>query len=64
MKFDEKTRGWIYRIVLAVGALLAGYGLVTSDQLLTWVGVAAAVLNIMPTANTTVKSTKNEDVTL
>lgn len=63
MKFDEKTRGWIYRILLAVGTLLAGYGVLTSDQLVQWVGVAMAVLNIMPTTNTSVKA-KNEDVTL
>lgn len=63
MKFDEKTRGWIYRILLAVGTLLAGYGVLTSDQLVQWVGVAMAVLNIMPTTNTSVKA-KNEDVIL
>jgi len=63
MKFDEKTRGWIYRILLAVGALLAGYGILTSDQLVQWVGVAMAVLNIMPTTNTSIKA-KNEDVVL
>jgi hypothetical protein len=62
MKFDEKTRGWIYRILLAVGALIAGYGFITSDQLALWVGVLTAVLNVMPTSNTSVKSDSSDTV--
>ncbi len=50
-----EVRGWIYRILLAVGALVAGYGFMTSDQIAQWLGLAAVVLNIMPTANTPVK---------
>lgn len=64
MKFDEKTRGWIYRILVAVGVLLGGYGVLTGEQIAMWLGLVVAALNIMPTANTTVKSTKNEDVVL
>ena len=55
--FSVEVRGWIYRILIAVGALVAGYGFISADQLALWVGVAVAVLNIMPTANTSVKST-------
>jgi len=50
-----EVRGWIYRILIAVGALVAGYGFMTSDQIAQWLGLAAVVLNIMPTANTSVK---------
>ena len=50
-----EVRAWIYRILIAVGALVAGYGFMTSDQIAQWLGLAAVVLNIMPTANTTVK---------
>lgn len=64
MKFDEKTRAYIYRVLLAAGVIVAFYGWMTADQVAQWVGLAAVVLNIMPTANTTVKSTKNEDVIL
>lgn len=53
--FTEQRRGYIYRILIAAGALVAGYGLISSDQLAMWLGVAVAVLNVMPTANTTVK---------
>ena len=64
MKFDEKTRGYIYRVLIAAGVIVAAYGLMTADQVAQWVGLAAVVLNIMPTANTTVKAPKNEDVVL
>jgi len=64
MKFDEKTRGYIYRVLIAAGVIVAAYGLMTADQVAQWVGLAAVVLNIMPTANTTVKTPKNEDVIL
>jgi hypothetical protein len=63
MKFDEKTRGYIYRVLIAAGVIVAAYGLMSADQVAQWVGLAAVVLNIMPTANTSVKS-KNEDVIL
>lgn len=52
---DPVNRGWVYRILVAFGAVVAGYGLLTSDQLALWLGVLTAVLNVMPTANTSVK---------
>ena len=51
---SEKTRGYIYRILVAVGAVVAGYGLITAEELALWLGVATAVLNILPAANTSV----------
>jgi hypothetical protein len=51
---SEKTRGYIYRILVAVGAVVAGYGLITAEELALWLGVATAVLNIMPAANTSI----------
>lgn len=53
--FTEPVRAWIYRVLLAVGALLAGFGIVTGDQLALILGVAVAVLNIMPAGNTSTK---------
>lgn len=49
---NEQTRAYIYRILIAVGAVVAGYGLISSEELALWLGVATAVLNIMPAANT------------
>jgi len=51
----EKTRAYIYRILIAVGSLIVGYGLITANELALWLGLAVAVLNIMPTANTSTK---------
>lgn len=51
----EPVRGYIYRVLLAVGALLAGVGVLTDDQLALILGVVIAALNIMPSANTSVK---------
>lgn len=56
----EKNRAYAYRVLLAVGILCAGYGFVTNDQLAMWVGLAGALLNVMPTANT---STKPAEIT-
>jgi len=53
--FTEARRAYIYRILLAVGALAAGYGLVTDNDLALWLGVATSILNIMPVANTHAK---------
>ena len=53
--FTEEVRGWIYRILVAVGLLVAGFGWATSDQIALIMGVVVAVLNIMPSANTSVK---------
>ena len=53
--FNEEVRGWIYRVLVAVGLLLTGYGVISSDQFALWAGVLVAVLNVMPSANTSVK---------
>lgn len=52
----ETTRAYIYRILIAVGTVALGYGLITADQIAVWLGLATAVLNIMPAANTTIHS--------
>lgn len=53
--FTVEVRGWIYRVLIAVGLLVAGFGWATSDQVALVLGVAVAVLNIMPAGNTSVK---------
>lgn len=56
MKFlTPEVRAWIYRILVAVGALVAGYGFISGEQLALWLGVVTALLNIMPTGFTSTK---------
>lgn len=55
----ETTRAYIYRILIAVGTIATAYGLATADQLAVWLGLATAILNIMPAANTKIN---NDDV--
>lgn len=50
--FTERRRAYIYRVLMAVGALVTGYGLLSANEIALWLGLAAVVLNIMPTANT------------
>jgi len=53
--FTVEVRGWIYRVLIAAGVLVAGFGWATSDQVALVMGVVVAVLNIMPAGNTSVK---------
>lgn len=53
--FTAEVRGWIYRVLIAVGLLVAGFGWATSDQVALVMGVVVAVLNLMPAGNTSVK---------
>lgn len=55
-----EVRAWIYRVLIAVGAVVAAYGWLTADQIAVWIGLAGVVLNIMPTSFT---STKRVDST-
>jgi hypothetical protein len=51
----EEVRAYIYRVLLAVGVLLTGYGYLSQEQVAVWMGLLTAVLNIMPTLNTSTK---------
>ena len=53
--FTEPVRAWIYRVLIAVGALLVGFGLISGDDWALIIGVVVAALNIMPAGNTSVK---------
>jgi hypothetical protein len=53
---NETQRAYTYRILIAIGTLATGYGLITSHELALWLGLATAVLNIMPAANTKIQS--------
>ncbi len=51
----ERTRAYIYRVSLAAGAVALAFGLLTEDKTLALVGLASAVLNVLPTKNTSTK---------
>lgn len=54
---DQRTRAWLYRVLLAVAPLLAAYGIATGTQVALWVAVGGAVLgNGVATYNTSTKS--------
>ncbi|MGO2658435.1 MAG: phage holin [Mycetocola reblochoni] len=50
----EATRAWLYRILAAVGVLLVGYGIITTEQAGLWAGLALAAFGL-PAANTPTK---------
>lgn len=54
--FTEQVRAYIYRVLMAAGVVALVYGLLTQEEIAVWLGLAAAILNIMPVANT--KTTK------
>lgn len=49
---NEKVRAYIYRVLIAAGAVVGFYGMMTSNEIAMWLGVAGVVLNVMPAANT------------
>lgn len=57
---SQQVRAYIYRVLVAVGILLAGYGFVTGEQLALWLGLASAVLNVMPAMNTSTRPESND----
>lgn len=52
---NEKTRAYIYRILLAISPVVAFYGFLTQEEITLWLGVASTVLNILPVMNTSTK---------
>lgn len=52
---SQKTRAYIYRVLLALFPLVGFYGLLSADEVALWLGVAGTALNILPTMNTTTK---------
>lgn len=60
--FNEQVRAYIYRVLAAVGIVVAGYGWMSANDVAMWLGLAAVVFNIMPTINTSVKSVSSDQV--
>lgn len=53
--FTEKTRAYIYRVLLAVSPLVAFYGYLSQEEIMLWLGVASTALNVLPALNTSTK---------
>lgn len=41
---DPGVRGYLYRLLFAAGVVAAGYGIVTSEELALWLGLAGTLL--------------------
>lgn len=50
--FTQKNRAYIYRVLVALGAVAGVYGFASGEELLALGGFAAVLFNVMPTANT------------
>ena len=55
---SEQIRAYIYRLLMAAGAIAMFYGIMTNEELAVWLGFASVALNVLPATNT---STKVED---
>lgn len=55
LNIDERIRGYIYRVLIAVGALVGVLGYLSGEQITAILGVLTAVLNVMPASNTSIK---------
>lgn len=53
--FTKPVRAWIYRVLMAAGIVALAYGILTDEQIAVWLGLAGAVLNILPVANTSTR---------
>lgn len=53
--FTQRRRAYYYRVAGGVGAVALVYGLVDSNELFAWLGLAAVVFNTPPAANTSTK---------
>jgi hypothetical protein len=57
INLSESTRGWIYRILLALQPLAVAYGFLTGDMAALWVNVGSAVLGLgLASAKTSIQS--------
>lgn len=62
---NPHNRQWIYTILIAAGAVLAGYGIATAEQIALWTNLAASVLMIgsgaLARANTPIDRTNRNE---
>jgi hypothetical protein len=56
VNMSEPTRAYLYRTGIALGGVAMVYGWASGEEIAVWLGLASAVLNIMPAANTSTDS--------
>jgi len=49
---SQQVRAYIYRILIAAGAVVGFYGIMSANEIATWIGFAGVALNVLPAANT------------
>ena len=52
---SEQIRAYIYRLLMAAGAIAMFYGMITNEELAVWLGLASVALNVLPATNTSTK---------
>jgi hypothetical protein len=52
---SEQIRAYIYRILMAAGAVAMFYGILSNEELAVWLGFASVALNVLPATNTSTK---------
>lgn len=60
---SPKGRKWLYKVLLAVVALVAGYGWISGEEGVLWLAVASAFLGL-PLADANVDTSEPEDESL
>lgn len=48
---DQRTRGYLYRIIVAAGTVALFYGLLSATEVAVWAGLVATLFAV-PAANT------------
>lgn len=62
---SERTRAYVYAILVAAVPLAIAYGILTAEQAALWLGLAGAVLGLgLATANTSTKRDQRGHVDL
>ncbi|WP_217182597.1 hypothetical protein [Streptomyces sp. AC495_CC817] len=51
----QAVRAWAYRVLVAAGAVAVFYGLMSSQEVVVWLGLAAVVFNATPAAATPIR---------
>lgn len=52
---SEQIRAYIYRLLMAAGAIAMFYGIMTDEELAVWLGFASVALNVLPATNTSIR---------
>jgi hypothetical protein len=52
---SEQIRAYVYRILMAAGAVAMFYGILSNEELAVWLGLASVALNVLPATNTSTK---------